>query len=941
MAKPLYIICRLVRQLLGIIIIAFFPTFLPGLDPDKPLDLYLVDKWDTADGIPSDAIRSIVQTPDGYLWIAAEKGLSRFDGMKFSSIHFAGGEGIDPMKGTIPGALFVDKEGTLWIGSAVGLTSYRYRTRRFHTFTSIDGLTRDSIRRIKDDFKGNLWISFISGYVDRFSNGDFKTFNPSHGLTGKKINTIVEDPKGNLLFGSREDGVFIYKDEKFSRYPIPGLDDLQLLVMHWDRKGELWIGTKNGLLRVTGKTARKYTTRHGLSDNLIICILEDSDRNLWVGTNNGLNRVKRKQDGSIFFERMLKPYAIYSLFEDREKSLWLGTSNSGIRRLKERKFMAYAPFEDRAEEMPVSLFRDRPGDTWVGAYDGVLFRCRDKKIIQSLQLPGLSGNIILSIAEDAEGNLWLGTTGRGVFLKKNNTYTRYTKQDGLADNTVTSIFKDSRGNIWFCTFDGVSFFRRDSYSKTAKISIQSLTSRDGLSGNKAHNVYEDKNQNIWIAADKGITVLKDGKTGKKDKTYYFPGVSVTCIYEDPAASSDGSHVYWIATDGHGFRRMTLKGRTLTSVTSFTTADGMGSNFIYQFFEDQQGDFWLMSNSGILRVRKNDLNRFADQPPGRGRIHSTSYGITDGMKSIDFDNQYSRHSALETRDGEFLFITKKGIFVVNPANVSINKISPPVVIETVLFDRRPVSLDEETHLFKGITESRFYFNAPTFLSPEKTAFRYQLEGFDREAVFLPPGGKREVIYRNPGPGTYTFTVTACNSEGVWNRTGASFTFTLKPLFYQTVLFKIGVFFVLIFLAAAGFYIYKKRPLERKVKYKGPHPNPRFVDECVKKLTYLMEVEHLYRKPDLSLSVLAGKLSISPHLLSQVLNERLNRNFSDFVNSYRIAEAGTIFEKPGGTGKKVEMVAFEVGFNTIMAFYNAFKKYTGMTPAQYKKKAGNKK
>jgi len=940
MARRININCRLVRHLLGIIIIAFFPSLLPGLDPEKPLAHYLVDKWDTADGIPSEAIRSIVQTPDGYLWIAAEKGLVRFDGKTFSSIHFAEGDGIDSMKGTIPEALFVDKENTLWIGSAVGLTSYRCQTRRFRTFTPGDGLTRDSIRRIEDDIGGNLWISFISGYVDRFSNGEFKAFNASHGLTGKKINAIVEDPKGNLLFGSREDGVFIYKDEKFSRYAIPGLDNCQLIFMYWDRRGELWIGTKNGLFRVTGEGTREYTTAHGLSNNFIMCMLEDSDRNLWMGTFNGLNRVKRKQDGSIGFESILEPFEIYCLFEDREKSLWLGTSNSGIRRLKDRKFISYAPFEDRPWEMPVSIFQDRRGDTWIGAYDGKLFHCRGNKLIQSLQLPGLSGNIILSIAEDAEGNLWLGTTGKGVFHKKNTTFTRYTKGDGLADNTVTSIFKDSRDTLWFGTFDGVSFIRGDAYRRGG-VTVRSLTAREGLKGNKVHNVYEDKNQNIWIAADKGITVLKDGNIGKKDKTYYCAGVSVTCIYEDPAASSDGSHVYWIATDGHGFRRVTLKNGALTSVTSFTTADGMGSNFIFQFFEDQQGDFWLMSNSGVLRVGKNELNRFANQPPGRGSIRCTSYGITDGMNSTDFDNQYSRHSALKTRDGEFLFITKKGISVVNPANVYINKISPPVAIETVLFDRQPVPLDGETHLFKGITEARFYFNAPTFLSPEKTAFRYRLEGFDGQSVFLPPGGKREVIYRNPGPGTYTFTVTACNSEGVWNRTGASFTFTLKPLFYQTVLFKIGVFFVLIFLAAAGFYIYKKRPLERKVKYKGPHPNPRFVDECVKKLTYLMEVEHLYRKPDLSLSVLAERLSVSPHLLSQVLNERMNRNFADFINSYRIDEARKIFEKPGGTKKKIEMVAFEVGFNTIMAFYNAFKKYTGMTPARYKKKTGNKK
>jgi AraC-like DNA-binding protein len=104
---------------------------------------------------------------------------------------------------------------------------------------------------------------------------------------------------------------------------------------------------------------------------------------------------------------------------------------------------------------------------------------------------------------------------------------------------------------------------------------------------------------------------------------------------------------------------------------------------------------------------------------------------------------------------------------------------------------------------------------------------------------------------------------------------------------------------------------------------------------------MEIEKVYNDPDISLASLAEKLSISTHLLSQVLNERLNRNFSDFINSYRIEEARRIFRAPGGAREKVEMVAFDVGFKTLMAFYNAFKKYTRMTPAQYKKKVKKKK
>lgn len=934
MFELLSAIFRSRRQLLGaIILITLFWYPLWGLDPDKPVDYYLLDQWEIAEGIPSNTILSIVQTPDGYLWIATGKGLIRFDGMKFSVIDFIEDNSIDSMKNTVPDTLFVDSEGTLWIGSSAGLTCYRYKSGHFRTFTPTHGITKDRIRRITDDMKGNLWISFFSSYVNRFANGKFTAFNASHGLEGKKINTIIEDRKGNLLFGSRENGVFIYKEGKFFPYPIAGLDNFQIITMHEDRKGDLWIGTNNGLLQVTNQGTQRYTIKDGLSNDFITYITEDSDWNFWVGTVKGLNRIKKSQGNAIDVETVLQHFTITCLFEDREKSLWVGTYDSGIKRLKEGKFTSYSPLEAYQEEILFSLFEDQRGDTWIGAYDGKLFRCRGNELIESVKIPGGSGTGITSIAEDTMGNLWLGTNGKGVFQSKSNTFIQFTTREGLADNVVSSIFKDSQGNLWFSTFDGVSLIRNN--NKT----IESLNSSNGLLGKQVHNVYEDNDRNIWIAADKGVTVLKDGKLAKENISYYLQDVSVACIYEDlPAPGKEGSKekVSWMATHGAGLKRLTLSdGR----VVSYTTDNGMTTNFIYQFLEDQQENFWLMSGSGVLRVDKRELDQFAN---GSGNIiNCTSFGISDGMKSLEFDNEFSRNSALKTRNGEFWFITKKGISIVNPARVLINKIPPLVVIEKAFFNERSIPLHHEMDAFKGITDLRFHFTAPTFLSPEKIRFKYQLEGFDEQWVFLPPGSERAVRYKDLEPGAYTFHVIACNAEGVWNRTGDTFTFTLKPFFYQTFLFKILALFMLAVLAAAVYYIYKKRPFDRREKYKTSALTPQFAQECVKRLERLMETEKVYCQPDLSLQSLAEKLSVSPHVLSQVLNEKLNRNFQDFINWYRIEEAKKLLPTSRGTQKKIAAVASDVGFNTIVAFYNAFKKYTGMTPAQYKKEVDNKK
>jgi len=942
MRKRLSGMVRFTRQLAAaIIILLLFPVHLPGLDPTKPTAQYLVDQWGISEGIPSNTIHSITQTGDGYLWIATTKGLLRFDGMKFSTIRFVEGTAVASLENTIPDTLFVDREGTLWIGGSGALTSYRYSTGRFRTFTAADGLSWDRIRHIKDDMKGNLWISFFASYVNRFANEKFSVFNASHGLESSKINAVVEVRNGNLLFGSRENGVYIYNNEKFLKYPIPGLGNVQIISMVEDRDGDLWIGTNNGLLRVNENGARQYTTSDGLSDNYITRMMEDGDRNFWVGTLKGLNRLKKNQDGAIRFESLLESFLITCLFEDRERSLWVGTYNSGIKRLRDGKFISYAPLEAYQQEILQSLFEDSRGDTWIGTLDGKLFRCRGSDFIERLEPPELSGTAIASIAEDAEGNLWLGTNGNGIFLcqlEKNRTLTRFTTRDGLADNLVTSISGDSRGNLWCCTFGGVSVIRRGNGVHPV---IESFNSRDGLSGKVVNNVSEDKTQNIWIAADKGITVLKDGKIAKANTTYYLQGVSVTCIHEDLSAPGAAGRVFWVATHGEGLKRLKLPGGAAAdfTTTSYTTSYGMTTDFIYQFFEDRRENFWLMSDSGILRVGKDELNRFA--AGGAAEINCTSFGLSDGMKSLEFNNEFSRNSALKSRNGEFWFITKKGISIVNPDRIQIDKIPPPVVIEAVFFNRQPVPLhtlkQENTNFFKGITDLQFHFTAPTFLYPGKIKFKYRLEGFDRDWISLAPGKERAARYDNLGPGLYTFRVTAGNSEGVWNRTGDAAVFTLKPFFYQTLLFKAAVFLLFILLAAAVFYIVKNRPFENREKYKGSPLDPHIAEECTQKLKRLMEIKKIYCDPAISLHSLAEKLSVSPHVLSQVLNEKLNRAFPDFINSYRIEEAKRILRETGGE-QKIATVALDVGFNTLAVFYTAFKKFTHMTPAQYKKEAG---
>lgn len=948
------------------VLIFTFISPLWSLDPHKTVNQYILDSWGIENGLPSNSVITITQTKNGYLWIGTTKGLVRYDGTTFKKICFTGKEEIDSQDIR---ALYVDGDGVIWVGIATGLIRYDHEGRKVKYFTADDGITPDGVRSITRDSSNSLWIGFEANFASRFAKSIFTPFNNSHGLMGKKVNAIFENRAGQLLFLTRHNGIFRYENESFLTYPLPGLFETALVNFMEDRSGALWIQSLTGLYRADIQNG-KINGKQVFTDEKIwvTAFTIDSHENIWVGMTNGLKRLKINQEGKegnyYIHQTLLDNLSINCLFEDREKNLWIGMDNSGLRRLKDGKFSPYVPFEPLERETPVSLFRDRNGDTWIGTLSGTLFHCRNNRILNRSEIPALPGTSITAITGDDQGNLWLGTTSKGVYrygktgferfttkdgLADNvadnavskgvyrygkTSFKRFTTKDGLADNAVTSIYNDGSGRLWFSTYGGVSV--RD--PKTGQI----RPIKTGMTGSVVNNVIQSQSGAIWIATKQGIVVKKRVKKGtgekegeKEGNEFYLNGIPIGCIYEDPNSTNENG-LFWITTAGHGLKRLTLPGG---NITTYTTAHGMTTNFIYQLLEDSRGNFWCTSNNGVLRVSKDELNRMAEG--NQEEINCISFGFSDGLKSLEFDNQYSTHSVLDN-GGEFWFITREGISIVKPGRIELNQTPPPVVIEEVRVNLKPhlFSRHERPVSFRGVSHLSFHFTAPTFLSPSKTKFRYRLPGINRDWIYLLPGQERAAYFKDPPPGEYTFEVSACNAGGKWKHlSGDSFKFTIVPLFYQTSWFKPAIIIFFLGLSAALIILARKRKTgkENNSRYKSSSLSPEFADECLTKLKYLMEVEKIYYDADLSLQGLAEKLSTQPWVLSQLLNEKLNRNFSEYINRYRVEEAKRILLTPGGSKRKIYAIATSSGFNTMAAFYKAFKKYTGMTPTEFKKKS----
>jgi hypothetical protein len=282
-------------------------------------------------------------------------------------------------------------------------------------------------------------------------------------------------------------------------------------------------------------------------------------------------------------------------------------------------------------------------------------------------------------------------------------------------------------------------------------------------------MFDDGQGSFWLGTDAGLWRLNGGVV-----THYTTknGLSHDLVY---AISGDPDGVLWIGTAG-GLTRLAPSGR----MTRYTKEEGLFDNQVLSILDDERGNLWMSSPAGIFRASRRELEEYG--AGARGFITSIAFGKADGMKSSECNGGF-QPAGLRTRDGRLWFPTMRGVAIVDPSHVQTNKLPPPMHIERVTVDGTPVA--GGSSLAPGGRQFEFFYTALSFTAPEKVRFKYRLEGYDR--AWIDAGTRRVAYYTSVPPGQYRFRVAACNNDGVWNETGASFSFALRPAFYQTLWF----------------------------------------------------------------------------------------------------------------------------------------------------------
>ena len=748
-----------------LLLLALSPCLPAASAATVPLSEYQKQEWQVEDGLPQSELRAITQVPGGRLLIATYGGVASFDGLRFSPIHV---DATDPAASEAVNSLLVSRRGDLWIGTD-DRGIIRQTAGAAINVSEQAGFHQERIRGLFEDSAGTIWAATDDGIERITVHGGTQSVELLDRLgpvSGDITTPFAEDGRGGI-FVLTSDGVFhltargphIHVLEHHEQHhKVTG----DAVAIYYDRNGVLWIGLRDGLVRLkpsVGKAARtagdEYTQEVVAGfKNEVTALVGDSQGNMWVGTNNdGLCRVSGSRFSCWTTKDGLAGNTVRSLFEDDEHNLWVGLNSGGLARWR---VSALIPLRDEPRDLRevqhAALLEDHSGTLWMGTWGNGLFRLKQGRF-QHEPLPGNSA-AIRTLEQDAAGNVWIGTWFNGLFRYNGAGFQHFLLGRESLTDAVSALLSDKSGGFWVGTYTGLLHYA------------------DGVPA---------KGKGVLLLKDKLITCLAQGDDGailvgtsaglyrvRGDEVRLVEGLSHPYVL---SISIDNARNVWVGTKGGGLDW--LKGghafhlNTLNSMVDYT---------ITSVLDDGQGFLWMGTSRGIVRVQRQQLEELAQQK--RARLDYVLLGKADGMPSSECLGVAQPHST-RTKDGSLWFATAKGLVHTNPEG-AVLPAAHPAQLTGALLGNLSVDATDKLELSPGLEDLVFQFNSQNLANPAQMEFRYKLDGYDRDWTVT---RSRAAHYRKLPPGHYRFLVDARNAGSAWNDKIASTAVYQEPYFYQ--------------------------------------------------------------------------------------------------------------------------------------------------------------
>ena len=803
------------------------------------------------DGLSQNTVYDLLQDRHGFIWVATQNGLNRYDGSSFKVFQ----AGTRPGRVLTSDAIFSlaeDPEGNIWVGTLNGVNVYETALEAFSPLklelngSPVTGIVRDMVL----DREGNLFVAIADSCLFRV-NAAREAEPVFTAPEGCIIRNICPDAEGNLWLATLRFGLLCIhpQDGSVDQYLYErgtGTTGQDFTCLFLEDNETLLVGTVSGGVLSFNIRTHAFEPVKGLGGQearYVHDICRDGRSRIWVGTENGLHIWSGGEPLHLHHvpgdPYSISDNAVYAVLQDREGGMWIGSYFGGVNYYSEysSQFDKYFPIpgKDGLMGKNISEFCENgDGRIWVGTEDAGLhlFNPADESFSSGF-VPARNIHALCML----DGKLWVGSWSAGLFVLdpssgRFRTYVSSEAEGALHDNSVYSIYRDDQGLTWIGTEHGLYLYHpvSDSFEQ---VNTKDLDAQ-------INSIRQDFSGRLWFAtlgkglfsydkdADRWIHHPLDGSAGS---------IMMTCILEDR------NHDLWFGTEGSGL--FFYNHQTGLFERHLTEEDGLPNSVIYKLVEDGGGAVWGTTNHGIFRI---------DPASFSIRI----YRSRDGLLS----DQFNYKSGMLARDGTAYFGGVKGFISFRPSELQELSTTSNLVFNQFLVFNEDVSVGgKDSPLKQSITLTDQVVLKPawsvftvgfTDLSySSSNAYQYRLAGFENEWIDLP--SPHPVTYSKLRPGKYSFQVRAVQAGRTEPVAFRTLEIQILPPFYRTRTAKILYVLLVLGTALLSAYLILRYNRKRNIAILSDMERQKEKELLDSKIDFFTNITHEIRTPLTLISV----------------------------------------------------------------------------------------
>lgn len=815
--------------------------------------------FSTDSELSSSLINDVHQDSKGYMWIATEDGLNRYDGSKFT-IFKQNDKHPQSLLNNYVKEIFEDRRQRLYFGFFNGLQIYDHATEIFqevplllHNNTSYKAHVLCMLERKN----GEILIGTSGQGIFKmdFSDSAPVAHRVRHLIPSSFIINLLEDDSQNLWIITQDQGIFkVDSEDRIKQYLLDEKYQNNLSTIIQDLDQNIFIGSFNhGLLKYT-KSSDQFIPVPSTENTSITSLHLSKENKILIGTDGeGLKTYfpaeQKITETNINFPKYnFSKAKVHSIIEDKAGNLWLGLYQKGVMLIPARRnnfnYIGYQSYKNNVigSSTVMSVFKDRDKVLWVGTDGDGLYGISPEMEQRYHFSKGAKddGNLsaIMSIYEDSEKNLWIGTYLNGL-AKINRKNNQFEFVDGLFDkknyqvDRVFSLTEDNDKRLWIGTM-GSGLFSLDLNSGKIK--------NHNVIDPKGH--YHQRNilQNEWINClffspeNKLYIGTFDGLSILNLETYsYVTEQGVNSLLRGKIVYSifkDEKNNIWIGTSEGLF----LKPEGEGIARKYTIEDGLPSNVISAIVSDEENNLWISTSHGISKFIP-EKNQFLN------------YYFNDGLQG----NEFLKNAAYASED-QLYFGSTNGVTYFDPSEIREQRIHPNVEITGFYLQDKSVRkgmksgnydivekavIEADTfHLAHKDNDFSIEFSSLEFDNPERIRFLYKFD--DGDWIKLQPG-VNSVVFTDLQPDFYSFEVKAEN-QGYFSDVRKLGIIVHHPWYFSTGM-KLLYLALFLILCSLIFHQIRQRQITKKrlQKYK----QAKEINEA--KLQFLTNISHDIKTP----------------------------------------------------------------------------------------------